>query len=320
MAKQSGLGDALYIDGYDLSGKTNSVALAAPQATIDDTDITQFGTSRIGGKRDGTFNWVSFFDPGAAADAAHTVLSVLPTTDGSAIYCRGTTLGSPAAALIGKQIDYPGDRGADGSFTFKMSMAGNGFAMEWGNLATAGKRTDAAATNGTALDGGGGFTTPAVPASLTPVTNTSGLTATVVITGGTMTNVSVNGVTVGAGAGTYTVPAGGTITLTYTVAPTWTWTPATAFGCQAYLQVFAFTGTDVTIKLQDSADNSTFTDLAGATFGAITSTTPQGLRIGISNTATVRRYVRVSTTTSGGFTSCTYAVAFVRNPIAGQVF
>jgi hypothetical protein len=66
--------------------------------------------------------------------------------------------------------------------------------------------------------------TPAVPASTTPVTNTTGQQVSVAITGGTMTNVSVNGSTVGAGAGNYQLPPGGTISMTYTVAPTWTWT------------------------------------------------------------------------------------------------
>lgn len=70
---------------------------------------------------------------------------------------------------------------------------------------------------------------PAVPASLTPVTNPAGQAMQVVITGGTMTNVSVNAVTAGAGAGTYTVPAGGFITLTYTVAPTWAWSVPVSF-------------------------------------------------------------------------------------------
>lgn len=66
-------------------------------------------------------------------------------------------------------------------------------------------------------------TTPAVPASTVAVTNPTGQFVSVAIVGGTMTNVSVNGVTVGAGAGNYMVPPGGTITMTYTVAPTWTW-------------------------------------------------------------------------------------------------
>ena len=64
---------------------------------------------------------------------------------------------------------------------------------------------------------------PAVPLTTVPVTNTNAFPVSVVITGGTMTNVKVAGVTVGAGAGTYTVPAGATIVMTFTVAPTWVW-------------------------------------------------------------------------------------------------
>lgn len=94
---------------------------------------------------------------------------------------------------------------------------------------------------------------------------------------------------------------------------------ATNFGLQAYLQVSAFTGTDVTIKLQDSADNTSFADIAGAAFTAVTAA-PGWQRISISNAATVRRYVRAVTTTAGGFTSATFAVSLVRNPIANQVF
>jgi hypothetical protein len=45
--------------------------------------------------------------------------------------------------------------------------------------------------------------------------------------GATITNVSVNGITVGTAAGTYTVPAFGAISVTYSVAtPTWAWTNA----------------------------------------------------------------------------------------------
>lgn len=68
--------------------------------------------------------------------------------------------------------------------------------------------------------------TPAVPATTVPVTNNSSQAASVTISAGTITNVSVNGATVGAGAGTYVVPAGGTIAITYSVAPTWVWSQA----------------------------------------------------------------------------------------------
>lgn len=74
-----------------------------------------------------------------------------------------------------------------------------------------------------------------VPATTVAFPSPSGLAATVVITGGTMTNVSVAPAvttpggspvyaTVGAGAGTYTVPGGGYIKMTFSAAPTWAWT------------------------------------------------------------------------------------------------
>jgi hypothetical protein len=64
---------------------------------------------------------------------------------------------------------------------------------------------------------------PSVPATTVSVQSPYAYLTAVTIVGGTMTNVSVNGVTVGAGAGTYAVPASGYISLTYSVAPTWTW-------------------------------------------------------------------------------------------------
>jgi hypothetical protein len=90
---------------------------------------------------------------------------------------------------------------------------------------------------------------------------------------------------------------------------------ATSFGFQAYLQVTAFTGTDVTVKLQDSADNSTFTDVAS---GAFAQTTSAGTfqRIAVGGTATVREYVRAVTVTSAGFTSATFNVVLVKNTVA----
>lgn len=86
---------------------------------------------------------------------------------------------------------------------------------------------------------------------------------------------------------------------------------STAFGWQAYLQAFAFTGTSVTIQLQDSADNISFANLgAGGAFTAVTGPTTQRL-VSPGATDTVRRYVRVIT--SGTFSSATFAVVFVRN-------
>ncbi|MCI4366937.1 MAG: hypothetical protein L3K08_04215, partial [Thermoplasmata archaeon] len=65
---------------------------------------------------------------------------------------------------------------------------------------------------------------PTFPASgpTHPFVNPYGGSATVVITGGTLTAVFVNGVSQGTG-GTYTVPAAQPIYVTYTGAPKWTW-------------------------------------------------------------------------------------------------
>jgi hypothetical protein len=85
---------------------------------------------------------------------------------------------------------------------------------------------------------------------------------------------------------------------------------STTDGGQAYLQVFAVTGTSVTVKLQDSADDSTFADITGAAFTAATGLGAER----IAFTGTVRRYVRAVTT--GTFTNAEFAVVFVRNETA----
>lgn len=91
---------------------------------------------------------------------------------------------------------------------------------------------------------------------------------------------------------------------------------ATSFGFQAYLQFNSLTGTDVTVKLQDSADNSTFADITSGAFTQITTTTPQAQRLAVGGTATVRRYVRAVTVTTGGFTSATFSVHISKNTAA----
>lgn len=68
------------------------------------------------------------------------------------------------------------------------------------------------------------FTTPAVPATTVAQQNPAPYPVTVVVAGGTVSAVTVNGIAVGAGDGSYVVPIGGTIAVTYSAAPTWTWT------------------------------------------------------------------------------------------------
>lgn len=85
---------------------------------------------------------------------------------------------------------------------------------------------------------------------------------------------------------------------------------SSAFGLSAYLQVFSLAGTSMTVKLQDSADNAAFADIAGASFAAVASPGPGTQRIEIGLTATVRRYIRAVST--GTFTNGVYACAVCR--------
>lgn len=313
MAKQSGLGMNHYQGGYDLSDNVGALSkIGGGPALLDVTPINASAFVRLGGLRTGEVTFDTFYD--TAAGKEHAALSTLPRTDVHSMTTIGTSIGSAAACLVGKQLDYDPTRANTGMLTVKVDSQSNGFGLEWGDLLTPGLRTDTAATNGTGLDGAPGFTAPSVPASGTPVTNTYALPASVVISGGTLSDVSINGVSVGTGDGTYTLPSGQAITLTYTVAPTWTWAAQTVYGAQAYLQVTAFTGTDVTVKVQDSADGTTYADVTGLAF-AQTTAAHTAQRIATANNATIRRYWRAVTITSGGFTSATFAVAVVRNQI-----
>lgn len=241
MAKTGGLGDAFFLAGYDASGDINALGnIGGGPAVLDFTDITKGAMARQGGIRDGRLEFTAYFNPDLAK--THDKLSALPTSDVILSYCRGTSLGAPVAAMVGKQLTYDGSRGKDGSFTFAVSAQANAFGLEWGLQGTPGIRTDTVATNGASVDN----------------------------------------------------------------------TLSSAFGLQAYLHVFAITGTSVTVKLQDSADNVTFVDVVGGTFTAATGVTSQ--RIATSTTLSVGRYLRVATT--GTFTNAQFAVAICRNPVA----
>jgi len=243
MAKESALGDNFYAAGVDLSGDTQQLRRVSggPAKLFDTTGLNKDAHERIGGGRDGAMAWTSFFNP--AAGQEHALLSTLPTTDVHLMYCRGTTLGNPAAAMIGKQTNYDPDRSREGELLLAVDAVANGYGLEWGRLLTAGKRTDTAATDGTSVD-------------LTDVT--------------------------------------------------------TAFGWQAYVQVFSVAGTSVTVALEDSASaGSGFAALTGAAFTAVAAPGPGWQRLAGARDATVRRYVRAVTT--GTFTSAVFAVMFARN-------
>lgn len=91
-------------------------------------------------------------------------------------------------------------------------------------------------------------------------------------------------------------------------------TGSTAFGLQAYLQVFSFTGTSCTVTLQESSDDGAGDAFAAVTGGAFAAATGRGdQRIQTARGLTVERYLRV--VTSGTFSECTFAVMVNRNPV-----
>jgi hypothetical protein len=83
---------------------------------------------------------------------------------------------------------------------------------------------------------------------------------------------------------------------------------STTFGAQAYLHVTGFTGTSVDLKVEHSADNVSWSTLID--FGSVAAIGAfRGTAAG-----TVSRYVR-ATSGTGTFSSVTFMVSFMRNPI-----
>ena len=67
------------------------------------------------------------------------------------------------------------------------------------------------------------ITAPSFPSSTTAVTNTYSQPVVATISGGTISEVAINGSNVATTDGGYLIPPGGTIAVTYTGSPSWTW-------------------------------------------------------------------------------------------------
>jgi len=157
MAKSNGLGDNLFVHGIDASGDVGAVnTIAGRKAVLDVTAINASAVERIGALGDGEISWNAFWNDGAAASRAAAAgstfyqFSSLPTTDIVVTYCRGTTLGNPAACLSAKQVNYDPTRGNDASLMATIqALASAGSPLDWCKQVTAGKVTHASATTST---------------------------------------------------------------------------------------------------------------------------------------------------------------------------
>lgn len=319
MSKGTGLGAAFFHNGYDVTTDIKSVdKIAMPSALLDRTSIDKSAMARGYGLRDGEISVSAYFDD--AAGYSHPVFSALPKTDVHQMYCHRSTAGQPAAAHIGLQINYDPVRSADGDLISQVQVLSNGFPVEWGTLLTGGKDNSVGAEDTTGVDLG--TTAAAVAITSSSVANPSVITATahglatndrVVIAGHTGSTPDINNaytVTV-TGDNTFTIPVnvtvggtGGTVTKT-----------SHSYGFAAYLVVFAFTGTDVTLKLQGSSDDAAtdaYADVTGGGFTQIT-TAPVVERIESSTfTQLMERYARINIATATSFSSLDYAVMIVR--------
>lgn len=244
MAKSSGLGDQLYIDGYNLSGDVGALdTIGSPLGMHEATGIDKSAKERIRGQADGLLEFTSYFNP--STNQAHERLSALPTTDVVATYFRGQAIGNAGAGMVAKQANYDMSRGEDGSLTFKTSLMANGYALNWGEQLTPGIATIGTAGAQTALDYGASVDT-------------------------------------------------------------------TEFGLQAFLQVFALTGTSATVAVQSSSDDGavdSWANVTGAVFTAATGPTAE--RVETARDEEIERYLRVNVT--GTFTLCWFSVLVCRN-------
>lgn len=69
----------------------------------------------------------------------------------------------------------------------------------------------------------GNFTAPTLPASTVAYTNSYGYPCRVTVSGGTVTNITLDSIATGLTSGSFVIPIGGTIAITYSSAPTWKW-------------------------------------------------------------------------------------------------
>lgn len=151
MAKTAGMGDNYLVGGYDLSGDTNSLSrIGGGHGVWESTGIDKFAFERLALLRDGSIEWNTYFN--TADDKAHEALSALPTTDTIATYCRGTTLGNPAACLVAKQVNYDWNRGADGSLMGSVQALANSYGLQWGQQLTGALDTITVTGSGTGVD------------------------------------------------------------------------------------------------------------------------------------------------------------------------
>jgi len=157
MAKKSGLGQQIFVHGYDLSGDVAAIDNAgSPRNLLDITAINASATERLVGLSDGNISVSSCFND--STEQEHAALSGLVTTDRIVTWAFGATRGDVAACLVAKQLNYDASRGTDGSLSFSVDTQADGISLDWCNTLTTGKETHSSAGSSTSRDDGAGTT------------------------------------------------------------------------------------------------------------------------------------------------------------------
>jgi hypothetical protein len=157
MAKKSGLGQQIFVHGYDLSGDVATIDNAgSPRNLLDITAINAPATERLVGLSDGNISVSSWFND--STEQEHVALSGLPRTDRIVTWAFGATRGDVAACLVAKQLNYDASRGTDGSLSFSIDTQADGISLDWCNTLTTGKETHSSAGSSTSRDDGAGTT------------------------------------------------------------------------------------------------------------------------------------------------------------------
>ena len=178
MAKKSGLGEQIFVHGYDLSGDISAIDNAgSPRNLLDLTAINSSATERLVGLSDGNLSVSSWFND--ATEQEHAAYSGLPTSDRILTWALGATRGDVSACLVAKQLNYDASRATDGSLSFSVDSQADGISLDWCNTLTTGKETHSSAGSSTSRDDGAGTTAGMV--GYLEITDLDSGTATVTI-------------------------------------------------------------------------------------------------------------------------------------------
>jgi len=157
MSKMSGMGMKVLVDGYDISGDHQTLNIRGGPAIFDTTGVDKYGVERIGLRRDGGLDLVTYFNPetvagGGSADRAHLVYKALPLTD------RLITVAHPDSGeawnLMAKQGNYDPTVAADGSLTCAVGAMASSYGLEVARLLTAVPTTQTGAGSVASVDFG----------------------------------------------------------------------------------------------------------------------------------------------------------------------